>query len=151
MRDAPEVYLREVLPSDLSVHFEQQRDPESARLSVTKPRDRAAFDAQWTKILADSSGLVRSIVAGGELVGSVFCFLNGDQREVGYRVGREHWSRGIATAALALLLAEVTERPLHAAVAEHNPASLRVLEKRGFRRVGVKRDDDATMHLLRLD
>jgi RimJ/RimL family protein N-acetyltransferase len=151
MHSVAEVYLRDVLASDLPVHFEHQSDPESARLSITAPRDRAAFDAHWTKILEDSAAVVQTIVADGEVAGSAFCFLHDNKREVGYRIGREHWGRGIASAALRLLLAEVAERPLYATVAEHNPASLRVLEKCGFRRIGVERDDEAIMHVLRLD
>jgi RimJ/RimL family protein N-acetyltransferase len=51
---------------------------------------------------------------------------------VSYWIGREFWGRGVATAALAALVAEVKERPLHALVAEHNVGSIRVLEKCGF-------------------
>jgi RimJ/RimL family protein N-acetyltransferase len=151
MRSVAEVYLRDVLASDLPVHFEHQSDPESARLSMTAARDRAAFDAHWTKILEDSAAVVQTIVADGEVAGSAFCFLHDDKREVGYRIGQQHWGRGIATAALAQLVAQVPERPLYATVAEHNPASLKVLEKSGFRRIGVERDGEVIMRVLRLD
>src|SRR3954453_20644951 len=97
--DAPmgrvaEVELRDVLASDLAVHLEHQSDPESARLSVTPARDRAAFDALWATILEDPTAIVQTIVADGEAAGSVFCFVHDDKREVGYRVGRQHWGRG---------------------------------------------------------
>lgn len=151
MHGVAEVYLRDVLASDLPVHFEHQSDPESARLSVTIPRDRAAFDALWAKILEDSTGIVRTIVADGEVAGSAFCFLHDGKREVGYRIGQQHWGRGIATAALAQLVAQVPERPLYATVAEHNRASLKVLEKSSFHRIGVERAGEVTMHVLRLD
>jgi len=151
MRSVAEVHLRDVLASDLPVHFEHQSDPESARLSVTDPHDRAAFEAHWTKILGDSTGVVQTIVADGEVVGSAFCWVQDDKREVGYRIGQGHWGKGIATAALFQLLAEVTERPLYATVAAHNPASRRVLEKCGFRQVAVERAGEATMHVMRLD
>ena len=42
---------------------------------------------------------------------------------------------GVATRALALMLEEVTARPVHAHVVAHNLGSIRVLEKCGFRRV----------------
>jgi len=58
------------------------------------------------------------------------------EREVGYWIGREHWGRGVATAALAAFVAEVTERPLFAHVVNSNAGSIRVLEKCGFRRTG---------------
>jgi RimJ/RimL family protein N-acetyltransferase len=151
MGGVADVHLRGVVASDLAVHFEHQSDPESARLSVTPVRDRAAFDALWATILEDPAAMVQTIVADGEVAGSVFCFVHDDKREVGYRVGRRHWGRGIASAALRLLLAEVAERPLYATVADHNPASLRVLQKSGFRQIGVERGSEATMRLLRLD
>lgn len=45
--------------------------------------------------------------------------------------GKEHWG-SVATRALAAFLRLVTERPLHAHVAQHNVGSRRVLEKCGF-------------------
>ena len=55
-----------------------------------------------------------------------------DVRLVSYWIGKEHWGKGVATRALAAFLHIVTERPLHARVAKHNVASIRVLEKCGF-------------------
>ena len=130
--------LREVLPADLPVHFEQQRDPESVALAAVPARDREAFDAHWAKLLADDTVVLRSIVVDGEVVGSALSFARDGERQVGYWIGREHWGRGIASRALPLLLAELPERPLHATVAAHNPASVRVLEKSGFTRVGER-------------
>jgi|SRR3954454_2677222 RimJ/RimL family protein N-acetyltransferase len=133
-----DVRLRQVLPEDLPVHFEQQRDPASVALAAVPGRDRAAFDAHWAGLLADDTVLLRSIVADDLLVGSALSFVRDGVREVGYWIGREHWDRGIASRALPLLLAELDERPLHATVAAHNPASVRVLEKSGFSRVGER-------------
>jgi RimJ/RimL family protein N-acetyltransferase len=58
---------------------------------------------------------------------------------VTYWVDRAQWGRGIASAALGILLAETAERPIYARAASDNVGSLRVLEKAGFRRVGVDR------------
>jgi RimJ/RimL family protein N-acetyltransferase len=127
-----DVRLREVRADDLPIHFEQQRDPESVALAGVPARDREAFDAHWAKLLADDTVVLRSIVADGEVVGSALSFVRDGRREVGYWIGREHWGRGIASRALPLLLAELPERPLHATVAAHNAASMRVLEKCGF-------------------
>ena len=55
-------------------------------------------------------------------------------------MGREFWGRGVATQALALLVDEVSVRPLYAHVVAHNVGSIRVLEKAGFRR---DRDQEA--------
>jgi len=146
-----EVQLRDVLASDLPLHFEHQSDPESARLSATTPHDRAAFEVHWTRIRGDSASVVQTIVADGEVAGSAFCWVQDGKREVGYRIGQEHWGKGIATGALSQLLVEVGERPLYATVAAHNPASRRVLEKCGFRQVDVERDGELTLDVMRLD
>ena len=60
---------------------------------------------------------------------------------VGYWIGREFWGKGLATRALQELTGEVTQRPLHAWVATSNVASIRVLEKCGFVRVGSQEND----------
>ncbi len=52
------------------------------------------------------------------------------------RIGREHWGRGIATASVRAFIAEIPDRPLHAYVAEHNVASMKVLVANGFVQVG---------------
>ena len=51
------------------------------------------------------------------------------------------WGRGIATAALTELVAELG-RPLHAWVARSNLGSIRVLEKCGFVEVGSRAEHD---------
>jgi RimJ/RimL family protein N-acetyltransferase len=67
------------------------------------------------------------------------------------------WGRGIASAALQSFLSLTTERPLFARAAADNAASLRVLEKAGFRRIGVNRDfargrgEEIEEAILRLD
>ncbi len=91
--------------------------------------------AHWARSRANPTGVLRTIVVGGEVAGNVVSWVQAGSRLVGYWVGREFWGRGIATAALALFLDEVTERPLHAYVATSNVGSIRVLEKCGFRRL----------------
>jgi len=130
------VRLRRVEPGDLSTLHRFQLDPESNTLAAVKPRDRAAFDAHWRRVLADPEVIAMTVLAESEIVGSVSCFRSDGQDMVGYWIGREHWGRGIATRAVALLLEQVTARPLHARVARHNGASIRVLEKCGFRAAG---------------
>src|SRR4051794_779091 len=107
MADEITVRLRSVLPSDLPLHFEQQRDPDSARMAAMTPRDRAAFDAHWARILVEPSVIVRTVLADAQVAGSVLSFVRDDERQVGYWIAREHWGKGIATAALAQLLEEI--------------------------------------------
>ena len=74
-----------------------------------------------------------------------------------YWVDRTLWGRGIASAALRTFLGMTTERPLFARAASDNAASLRVLQKAGFQRIGVNRDfasgrgEEIEETILRLD
>ena len=95
-------------------------------------RDWPAFQEHWNKVLADPNVVSLAIVADGELVGSIGCWTQAGHREVGYWIDRAHWGKGVATAALRELLAELSERPLYAYVARHNMGSIRVLENCAF-------------------
>ncbi|MFE9672588.1 GNAT family N-acetyltransferase [Streptomyces sp. NPDC006259] len=130
-----QIALRPVHDSDLPVFYRQTNDPESLRMAAFTPKDpadRDTFDARWKRIRA-SADVARAILADGDVVGSVAVYGEPGEREVTYWVDRAYWGRGIATAALAALLAEVPERPLYARAADDNAGSLRVLEKCGFR------------------
>ncbi|MEU2272191.1 GNAT family N-acetyltransferase [Streptomyces olindensis] len=136
-----EVALRPVHDSDLPVFFRQMNDPESLHLAAftaKDPADRAAFDAHWARIRS-SSDVVRTVLADGDVVGHAAVYGVPGEREVTYSVDRAYWGKGIATAALRALLAEVPERPLYARAASDNAGSLRVLEKCGFRAVATAR------------
>jgi RimJ/RimL family protein N-acetyltransferase len=133
--------LREVVDSDLDAFFEHQREPEANRMAAFPARDREAFDAHWRRLLADDSLTKKTIVYEGEVAGNVGCWEQEGRRLVGYWIGREFWGKGLATRALQELTGEVTQRPLHAWVATSNVASIRVLEKCGFVRVGSQKND----------
>jgi RimJ/RimL family protein N-acetyltransferase len=126
------VRLRDVREDDLPTLFAHQMDPEANRMANFDARDRDAFIAHWTKILADETLVAKTVVHGDAIVGNVVSWTHDGERDVGYWIGREHWGKGVATAALGALLAELQERPLFAHVAEHNVGSIRVLEKCGF-------------------
>jgi RimJ/RimL family protein N-acetyltransferase len=128
----PRVRLREVEEQDLPIFFEHQREPAANRMAAFEPRELDAFTAHWTRILADPSSVERTVVADGEVVGNIVSWEQDGRREVGYWIGQEHWGKGLATAALRLLLEIVDDRPLLAHVAAHNVGSIRVLERCGF-------------------
>jgi RimJ/RimL family protein N-acetyltransferase len=134
--DAMTPTLREVRDGDLPVLYAQTSDPEAVRtaaFTADDPADRARFDAHWARIRTDPDVLLRAVVAAdGELLGHTAVYGPPEEREVTYWIGRAHWGRGVATAALRALLAEVPERPLHARVAADNHGSLRVLHRCGF-------------------
>ncbi|MFJ6565026.1 GNAT family N-acetyltransferase [Streptomyces sp. NPDC091412] len=129
-----EVVLREVHDSDLPVFFRQMNDPEALRMAAFTPKDPAdhdAFTAHWRRLRA-SSVVLRTVLLDGDVVGSAAVYGEPGEREVTYWVDRAYWGRGVATAALRALLAEVPERPLYARAAADNAGSLRVLAKCGF-------------------
>ena len=136
-----EPVLREMRESDLPALFEIQCDAGAqvmAAFTNTK-NDREAYLDKWRALLADD-GLVRLVVeADGEVVGSATSYPNGDKTEVTYWIRRDRWGRGIAGMALAELLERVAVRPVFASAAYDNVGSMRVLERNGFRRVGVER------------
>jgi RimJ/RimL family protein N-acetyltransferase len=137
--------LRDVAETDLDAFYEQQLDPEATAMAVFPARDRKAFDAHWRRLLADDSLVKRTIVDAGAVAGNIGCWEQDGRRLVGYWIGREFWGRGLATAALAELVAEIPERPpLHAWVAASNVGSIRVLEKCGF--VEIERHTERDEH-----
>jgi RimJ/RimL family protein N-acetyltransferase len=148
-----EVRLREVRSDDLPVLYLHQLDEEANRMAAFPSRDRNAFMAHWAKILVDPSIRARVIETDGMVVGNVGSWIGPGVRLVGYWIGREHWGRGVATAALRAFLAEDRSRPLHALVATHNLGSIRVLEKCGFDRSDeeLTTGDDVEELVFRLD
>jgi RimJ/RimL family protein N-acetyltransferase len=130
-----EVRLRHVRDDDLEIFFEHQLDPDANRMANFDARDRDGFMAHWAKILCDESVEVRTVESEGRVTGNIVSWEHDGERDVGYWIGREHWGKGIATAALSAFLGEIDTRPLHAHVAGHNVGSIRVLEKCGFERI----------------
>ena len=127
------VRIRPVEPNDLHTLFKFQLDSESNQMAFTHPRSKEEFDSHWEKSLTDPKVVVRAIVAGGSLAGCIACFKSEDKHYIGYWIGKQFWGKGIATAALNLLVAEFDIRPLQSRVAVTNVASIRVLEKCNFR------------------
>lgn len=134
-----DVILRAVEESDLPSFFKMQLDADAnymAAFAAKDPSDRQAFTRHWTKILDDDTVIRRTILFTGQVVGNIASFERSGEREVCYWIEKEYWSRGIASMALALFLAEVKLRPLFARAAKDNTASVRVLEKCGFKICG---------------
>ncbi len=151
----PRVHLRDVEADDLPLFFEHQRDPIAVALVAFNSRDRAAFDQHWAKLLADDSCLKKIIVADDQVAGHIGSWTSDGKRELGYWLDRDLWGRGIATKAVTAFLRLEQTRPLHAGVAKHNAASIRVLQKCGFTLLGPEKgapdDAEGSFVLLRLD
>ncbi len=79
--------------------------------------------------------ITRPSASGSEIVGNIGFGRNGDDVEVGYWIGRQHWGKGYATEALRSVLKLARALGHRRLVAGHfvdNPASGRVLTKAGF-------------------
>jgi RimJ/RimL family protein N-acetyltransferase len=138
----PEVGIRPVEDEDLPIFLAHQDDPIAAAMASFPIRAPDVFYEHWARIRADPTNVTRTIVADGEVVGDIVSWLDDGRRQVGYWIGRGHWGKGFATAALRLLLAEIADRPVTAHVALDNIGSQRVVEKCGFVRVGEEVADD---------
>ncbi|MFD5098233.1 GNAT family N-acetyltransferase [Streptomyces albidochromogenes] len=140
MTPASGVTLREVQPDDLDLFFAHFQDPEAKRMAAfgpADPVDRERFDAHWKRNIAEY--VVRTVLADGEVAGSVCVYGEPGDLQVTYWIDRAHWGRGVATAALRAVLEVVPERPLFARAAADNAGSVRVLEKCGFAVTGHER------------
>ena len=82
-----------------------------------------------------------AILKDGELAGGIGYIPRDDvykfTAEIGYWIGEPFWGQGIATEAIKLIVGKVREHSplivrLYAEVFDHNPASMRALEKNGF-------------------
>ena len=136
------VQLRPVADGDLPIFFEHQRDPQGvhmAAFTVPDPDYRAAFDNHWRWLRNNPTILMRTIAVNGQPAGHVSSYVGDVGLEVTYWLGREYWGRSIATAALQAFLLIETHRPLRGRAAADNAASLRVMEKCGFVRIGDDR------------
>ena len=134
------IVLRDAEPRDVPVFYRMHADPQANRRGAFVPKKKDAFFEHWKKVLKNRLNLKKAIVCEGEVVGYVVSFYrNGTgkpkRREVGYWIGREFWGKGFASAALVELLRIHKTRPLYARVAKTNPASRRVAEKCGFRKI----------------
>jgi RimJ/RimL family protein N-acetyltransferase len=132
------VDLREVRDDDVDAVFEMMRDREGialAAFTAENPDDRGAFDAWMSRNRAAASTRSLIVTEDGGFAGTAASFdIDGD-REVSYWIARHAWGRGVATAALRLLVAREPVRPLFARVAAHNTGSVTVLERNGFTEV----------------
>ena len=143
------VTLRDVALRDLRVFFAHQLDEEATRMAALPSRDEPAFRQHWeTKVLGDGTVTKKTILSDGEVAGNILAFERDGKLLVGYWIGRAFWGKGVATAALAQFLEHVKTRPLHAYVAKHNVASIRVLEKCGFAIVATETGDDGIEEVL---
>jgi len=82
----------------------------------------------------------------GEVAGAIgfHHLVKGHKAEVGYWLARKYWNKGIMTDALKLLtdfgFRKLGLRRIYAHVFIHNRGSMRVLEKCGYKREGIRKN-----------
>lgn len=128
-------------------------DIDIARMTRRLPHPYTLQDAETflSQVLApEANEVVFAIEASDPGDGAAFALAGscgwGPRRhagrvEIGYWLGRDFWGRGLMSAVLAELLRRAFAEPelgaAEASVFEDNPASMRVLKKQGFERMGV--------------
>jgi RimJ/RimL family protein N-acetyltransferase len=121
------VKLREVIQEDLPIFFEDQMDAEATRMAAFPSRDRDTFMAHWARIMSketNATGILNTILADDTVAGNIVYWEAAGEPNIGYWLGKTHWGKGIASAALAQFLTKIEALPVYAHVAKHNLASI---------------------------
>ena len=127
--------LRPLRPADAAAVAALANDWDVVRMTGTLPFPYRIDDAYRFIDRAGRRGPLEWAVVTDRLIGCI-----GAGKGLGYVLGRVHWGQGYATEAATAALDAYFARPLHRSIAAsanpENAASLRVLEKLGFVRIG---------------
>jgi len=140
------IKLRDFRTSDaklLLVYLNDEKVTEYITDAIPQPY--TPNDAQWWLNVGSAAEHVKAIEFDGVLVGcisvNVGSFEYARNAELGYWLGREYWNRGIATAAVKEFTQFIFETTnivrLFVSVVADNGASIKVLEKNGYRHDGL--------------
>ena len=135
-----EVLLRDSTESDIEIFFKNQLDDEAnymAAFTPKDPNDKEAYVSKWKRLLEDPLINMKTILAAGEIAGTVVKFEIDGEAEITYALGKEFWGKGIATQALRQFLLLENKRPIFGRTAFDNYSSMKVLEKCDFERTGT--------------
>ena len=114
-------------------------------LSDRLPNPYTEKDAEeWLKMVNDNdeiTGIYRAIVCDGKLIGSISVERKDDDAEIGYMLLNEYTNKGIATEAVkqvcTIAFKILSLEQITANVFPQNIASIRVLQKNGFKYKGA--------------
>ena len=114
-------------------------------LSDRLPNPYIEKDAEeWLKMVNDNdeiTGIYRAIVYDGKLIGSISVEKKDDNAEIGYMLLNEYTNKGIATEAVkqvcTIAFKDLSLEQITANVFPQNIASIRVLQKNGFKYKGA--------------
>jgi RimJ/RimL family protein N-acetyltransferase len=143
------VTLREFTPDDKYRLAELANNPKIAmNLRDGFPNPYTVTDAEnfLEKFAVQDSALVLAIEYMSEYVGNIGLHKGTDvyrkSAEIGYFLGEPYWNLGIMPKAVNLIcdygFKNLDIIRIHAGIFEFNPASMRVLEKCGFKREAVR-------------
>lgn len=140
--------LRELDEDDIPAWFARASDAQAADLAGDPAPESIAAGGPWLErqrsLFRRQAGIRWAIAPAGAAVsaGTVGLTLNAAEEgvaELGIVIARAQWGQGIGTAAARLAvrygLFELRLREIRAEVLQRNPASIRLLEKAGFRKV----------------
>ena len=139
------VELRARTEEHVRIQYDKIRDPEIwAMIPMTdKTLEEAIADYEKTQ-LPGAASYGRTIYVDGTYVGDVWCYCIDPEEEPNAMVGyclleKSLWGKGIATEALKQFLQDVSGRyglkTLGCIAYCSNAASLRVMEKNGFKKI----------------
>jgi len=136
------ISLRPICDSDLPIFFTHQQHQPALQMAAfvhEDPSDRALFDTHWAKLMGSDKILKRSIEADGRLVGHIMSFEIEGDREITYWIDHHHWGKGIAGEALSQFVMLENTRPLFGRAAKDNIASIRSMQRCGFKLIAQER------------
>ncbi len=150
---AERVLLRRITDEDLDALFTVFSDPQVMRYWSTPPLVDMNAARELLSEIHDSArqgtflkwGIAR--ISDNLLIGTATIYnldLSNGRAEIGYALGREHWGHGYMNETLNALLGyafeELNLRRLEADVDPRNAASIRSLERLGFKKEGFLRE-----------
>lgn len=146
--EGEKVQLRTVETDDIDFLHKLVNDPDVRRgIAVVDPVTKEK-EREWVESRGDGDDINFIVCYDGNSVGTIGLkppdAISGAV-EVGYIVAPTHWGEGYATDAVRAICAyafgERRMNKMYAKAYETNPASSRVLEKAGFTREGVLREE----------
>ncbi len=140
-------------PLEMSDKFELAKiadNPNIAKnLRNAFPNPYTLADAEFfiENIANNSPNYIFGIFYEGKYCGNIGIHPGSDvysrSAELGYFIGEKYWGKGITTRAVKLIIDFTFEQldivKIYAGIFEYNPASMKVLEKNGFKLEGILR------------
>ncbi len=137
------ISLAERTSAHVSIYWHKTQNAEiKALLPSSAQSEEQALEMFRQTLLPDSTSYGRIILADGQYIGDIWCYCIDETEEKSAMLSycifeKTFWRKGIATKAIALFLQEIFERysveKIGAFTYSSNIASIRVLEKSGFR------------------